>query len=48
MSDKYDYREVQKELGKYDCGDCPRCSSKVHRCPFCGEKFCVNCGWVEE
>ena len=44
----YDYREMQKELGCYDCGECPRCEAKLHRCPFCGEKFCINCGWSEE
>ena len=44
----YDYRERQKELGRYECGSCPRCNSKLHRCPFCGEKLCVKCGWDEE
>lgn len=44
----YDYREVQKELGKYECGQCPRCDAKLHRCPFCGEKLCVECGWDEQ
>ena len=46
--DVYDYREVQKKLGLYDCGNCPRCNSKLHRCPFCGEKFCIECGWDEQ
>jgi len=44
----YDYREVQKELGLYECGQCPRCGAKLHRCPFCGEKLCVACGWDEQ
>jgi len=44
----YDYRERQKELGNYECGQCPRCGAKLHRCPFCGEKLCIECGWDEQ
>ena len=44
----YDYRVVQKQLGNYECGQCPRCGAKLHRCPFCGEKLCVECGWDEQ
>ena len=48
MAEDYNYIERQKELGIYDCGNCPRCESKLHRCPHCGEKLCIKCGWDEQ